>query len=374
MVRNRTFINARKIKKLVKNPGIFMRDFLFKKFPYTNTQLDLTETKESVVVDFLDTRERLLDELIEPVDVVYTWVNHQDEIWQKTCLDAKKEWDPHSKDFFSVDAARFCNHNELFYSIISVKRFMPWVRKIFVVTAQQIPEWREAHSDVEFVFHDDIVDSIYLPTFNSHVIEAFLYKIPDLSENFIYFNDDVFVAKNLHKNHFFSANGLSSLFVADKTLDIPKTQSDGINSNSIEASVRSANLLRQTHSIKIQQKLVHTYYPLKKSMFELAWNLYEKEINSFLTNKFRGDNDINLSTFLIPWLTYCEGKAKEAVDICYYFNIRSPHAIFQYEKLLTKKEEGKQPHSFCANDFVSSLTTLQDYHKNLENMLQRYFG
>ena len=41
MVRNRTF-NARKIKKLVKNPGIFMRDFLFKKFPYTNTQLDLT--------------------------------------------------------------------------------------------------------------------------------------------------------------------------------------------------------------------------------------------------------------------------------------------------------------------------------------------
>ena len=43
--------------------------------------------------------------------------------------------------------------------------------------------------------HREIIEQEYLPTFNSHVIEANLHKIPNLSEHFIYFNDDVFVAK-----------------------------------------------------------------------------------------------------------------------------------------------------------------------------------
>lgn len=47
--------------------------------------------------------------------------------------------------------------------------------------------------------HREIIDHDYLPTFNSHVIEANLHKIPNLSEHFIYFNDDVFVAKPLQK-------------------------------------------------------------------------------------------------------------------------------------------------------------------------------
>ena len=37
----------------------------------------------------------------------------------------------------------------------------------------------------------DIFDKSHLPTFNSMAIEVHLHQIPGLSENFIYFNDDV---------------------------------------------------------------------------------------------------------------------------------------------------------------------------------------
>jgi hypothetical protein len=35
----------------------------------------------------------------------------------------------------------------------------------------------------------------FLPTFNIRSIDAVLYKIKDLSEKFIYFNDDMFLIK-----------------------------------------------------------------------------------------------------------------------------------------------------------------------------------
>ena len=43
----------------------------------------------------------------------------------------------------------------------------------------------------------------YLPTYNSHTIELNLHRIPGLSENFVYFNDDVFLIRPVTPQHFF---------------------------------------------------------------------------------------------------------------------------------------------------------------------------
>lgn len=239
------------------------------------------------------------------------------------------------------------------------------------MTDGQRPSWDIVSEKIIFVSHAQIINKSYLPTFNSHVIEAHLHKIPGLSEDFIYFNDDVFVARPLPKSHFFKDNGLASLFVAKKSLK--KLLANGIKTVTLSASITSNKLLQRYDDINIDHPLVHTYIPLKKSMYEYAWLKYEKEINSFLVNKFRSHNDLNMASFLVPWLMYIRGQSVISREICYYFNIRSNNALLQYKNLIKKKELSISPHSFCANDFHSSGVGLNNYKEELSQFLNSYF-
>lgn len=361
----------RKLKKLKNNPGVFFRDYFNKRYPVTNTELGVDEVIETAFVEYSNINTVAMpDDRV--IDVVFTWVDNTDEAWQKKYKKYKLEGIAAQLGQYATDSARFDNHNELFYSVKAVKKYLPWVRHIYIVTDNQIPDWLDQIKGITIIDHTEIINNEYLPTFNSHVIEAFLYRIPDLSENFIYFNDDVFVAKELPQEHFFSANNISSLFVSTKNLYA--MQKKGVVTPTLKASLQSIELLQKHYPYNIKNPLVHTYFPLKKSGYEKAWQLFEKEIKAFLPNRFRGNNDLNMASFLVPWLLYCEGKAIEKVDICYYFNIRSRHALTRYEKLLKLKKLNASPHSFCANDFKSdSENKLPDYHEHLMSMLKHYY-
>lgn len=361
----------RKVKKLIKSPGIFFRDYFNKKHPVTNTELGVDQAVESAFVEYSNINTVEMPDNMY-IDVVFTWVNNRDSEWQKKYEQHVLQSSVSNLGQYATDVARFDNNNELFYSVKAVTTHLPWVRNIFIVTDNQTPQWVKKNSKVKIIDHKQIIDEAYLPTFNSHVIEAFLYRIPGLAENFIYFNDDVFVARDLPKEHFFSANGISSLFVSTKNLY--SMMKRGVETPTLKASFRSIELLSRYYPQKIENPLVHTYFPLKKSIYEKAWSLYEVEIRSFLPNKFRGNNDLNMASFLVPWLAYCEARAIEKVDICYYFNIRSRHALTRYEKLLKLKELDAPPHSFCANDFNSELENyVPDYREKLLIMLENYY-
>lgn len=365
----------RKVKKLFKNPNVFLRDFLNKKYPIKNIEQPFSENEELL----LETLKEKLNYLIEknqfrpfPIDVVFSWVNGADEIW----LNNYNYYAPLFKDkvaLYAMDNARFEDHNELYYSVNAVLKFMPWVRKIFIITDHQTPAWlNETYQEkIQIVDHSEFIEQQYLPTFNSHVIEACLHRIPNLSEHFIYFNDDFFVAKPLKKIHFFQPNGLASVFIADKSLD--RQASKGVFTPTLLASQNNRALLEEDYGCNIDTPLVHTYSPLRKSVYELAWKKYDEQIRAFLVNKFRAPNDLNFTNFLIPWLMYLEGKAYPRGEICYYFNIRSANAPAQYKKLLAKKSAGQAPHSFCANDF-NSQNSIPNYREKLIEMLAAYYN
>lgn len=365
---------SRKFKKLIKNPGVFFRDLLIKRYPVINCEQKFTESEE-VAVSIVDQKLQEIESKIVlpndfPVDVVYTWVNDQDHIWQQK---KSKFANVNLACENSNDSARFANHNELYYSVLSVKKYMPWVRKIFIITDNQKPDWLFEDEKIEIIDHSEIIDSQFLPTFNSHIIEANLYKIKGLAEHFIYFNDDVFVAKPLKKEHFFRKNGIASIFASEKSLQ--EMESKGVKTATLLASKNCNDILNKNYSISIDLPLSHTYVPLKKSTFKNCFERYEKEILDFLNNKFRGKNDLNLATFLVPWSMYLEGQSVITPEICYYFNIRSNHANQQYEKLLVEKEKSHLPHSFCLNDVScqieknSALT-----QKKLQFFLKSFFG
>lgn len=365
----------KKVKKLINKPELFFRDYLNKKYPIFNGEQNIAEVDEAVVVRYEVQQSLLEAKLIScdmPIDVVFTWVDNTDKVWQTKYRSASQQTNQ-EVGLYAKDSARFENHNELYYSIRSVLKHLEWVNHIFIVTDNQKPNWLSSINcdKITVIDHTQIIDEKYLPTFNSHVIEANLHKIPNLRENFIYFNDDVFVARPLPKTHFFSPNGNASIFVSDKSLLAMKNK--GVVTPTLFACLNCQALLNKTHHTIIDNTLVHTYMPLKKSNFEKAWQLYGDEIVNFLPNKFRRNNDLNLATFLVPYLMYLEGNSSFVQEICYYFNIRSNNADIQYNKLLQKKFFGEPPHSFCANDFNGEQST-PDFKENLEHFLKSYFN
>lgn len=362
---------VKKINKFLKNPGIFFRDFLINRYPVINCEQRFTESEEEAVYlvqQHLYELEKKITVQNFDVDIVYTWVNDKDEEW----LNKKKQFSNHDVACSgSADKARFENHNELYYSVLSVKNFLPWVRNIYIVTDNQRPDWLGNEENIFIIDHHDIIDDQYLPTFNSHVIEANLHKIPGLAEKFIYFNDDVMVAKSLEKEHFFRKNGTASIFASKKSLQDMVQR--GVKTATLIASENSNKILIKNHGISIDNPLVHTYVPLNKSSFEKCWEDNLLCIQSFLSNKYRSENDLNMATFLVPWSMYIQGESVITSEICYYFNIRSPHANMQYKKLLELRVKNQSPHSICVNDFKSGNQET-DYQIHLENFLIKYFS
>src|SRR5471030_338133 len=360
----------KKIKKFFKSPGIFFRDYLNKKHPIIRNEILCPELEESILMRHDLAMEKLIS-IDFPIDVVFTWVNDSDPEWQSRYQKYKALIDETSVGQHATDKARFSNHDELRYSIKSVERFLPWVRNIFIITDNQCPTWLQPNERIKIIDHAQIIEKQYLPTFNSHVIEAHLHKIPDLAEHFIYFNDDVFVARPLPPGHFFKNRGISSLFLSQKSLR--SMQERGTNTPTLSASLQASDTFERDFKILIDTPLVHTYVPLRKSIFEEAWRLYETKINGFLSNKFRTNHDLNLATFFVPWLSYITGKATPARDICYYFNIRSTAARSYFKALKQAKKDGVLPHSFCANDFNTHKATLEKYHLLLKEALKYQF-
>lgn len=109
------------------------------------------------------------------IDLVYLWVDGSDPRW----LEKKIRFTGAVSDNSEVNnKGRYMNNDELRYSLRSVERYLPWIRKIFIVTDDQCPEWLvKEHPKIQLVDHKEILPEEALPCFNSSVIELSLIHI-----------------------------------------------------------------------------------------------------------------------------------------------------------------------------------------------------
>lgn len=145
-------------------------------------------------------------------DVVIAWVDGDDPMHKRkkaAYLTPNKE-----VNFDDVAGeARYKSTGEIYYCVASILRYAPWVRKIFIVTDSQNPHVDEFvarnFSDnkipIELIDHTVLFRGYeqYLPTFNSLAISTMLWRIPGLSDSFLYFNDDVFLTSPVEENMWF---------------------------------------------------------------------------------------------------------------------------------------------------------------------------
>ena len=137
------------------------------------------------------------------IDFVITWVDGHDPAWQ-----AKKAQYTGAESTEGNTDVRYRDWDTLKYWFRGVEMFAPWVRYIYFVTDGQKPDWLNIqHPKLRWVKHTDFIPKEYLPTFNTNAIEFNLYKCPNLAEQFVYFNDDVFLISKTKPQDFF-VNGL----------------------------------------------------------------------------------------------------------------------------------------------------------------------
>jgi len=136
------------------------------------------------------------------IDAVIYWVDGNDKKWQQKLNDyAEVKIDFDDKN----ESLRYNSIGEIDIAIRSIIKFAPFVNNIFLVTDNQIPKGfnnlkslaEKSGKKLIVVDHKVIFRGFeeYLPCFNSSSIESLLFRIPNLSEYFIIFNDDTFLMR-----------------------------------------------------------------------------------------------------------------------------------------------------------------------------------
>ena len=227
-----------------------------------------------------------------PIDLVYTWVNGNDPIWR-----AKKDKFLGKAGILHKDAktnARFRDNDELKYSLRSVQNFAPWINHIFIITDGQTPSWLNTkHPKISIIDHKQIMPKNALPTFNSYAIESHLDNIPNLSEHFLYSNDDTMFGRNCIPEDFFNADGTPINVVKLRRPENIWTYKDLEKSNTAKIGLHGKNLAFTKKLVydKTGKKYhcypSHNIEPLRKSYFTGVKKIFSKEFQTTSYNKFR---------------------------------------------------------------------------------------
>lgn len=135
---------------------------------------------------------------MQKIDFVITWVDGNDPKWQAEKAKYKENTYGTSRSF------RYRDWDNLKYWFRGVENFAPWVNKIYFVTWGHIPTWLDTtNPKLVVVKHEEFIPKEYLPTFHSRTIDLNLYRIKGLSEQFVYFNDDMFLLSPVKETLFF---------------------------------------------------------------------------------------------------------------------------------------------------------------------------
>lgn len=138
-----------------------------------------------------------------PIDFVVTWVDGSDPKW----LDKKRNFEG-SESNGGHEQSRFRDYSIFEYWFRAVEKYASWVNHIYLITDEQVPKWiNTKYSKLTVIDHRDFIPTQYLPVFNSNAIEINVHRIEGLSENFVLFNDDMFLNNYVKASDFFDQNG-----------------------------------------------------------------------------------------------------------------------------------------------------------------------
>lgn len=329
-----------------------------------------------------------------PIDLVYTWVDGSDEEWLKI----RRKFQPTQKNIpeDSLLDCRWRDFDELRLSVESVLKFAPWIRTIYIISDFQRPHWFNESNPgkIRFVDHPNLFQEFeeHLPIFNSHSLETHLHRIPDLSEHFIYANDDTFFGNDVYPLDFFTSDGKFKVFLTVTDMETEKSLKEyarqpppkpvlsmanskvnpKLNHTSTDASpiAEKLDILPYFTSQAVtnlvmdqvfgpspasRKRLKHQMKAFRRSIFEWCWDHELIQLYLFNTSstRFRSLGDID-TTSLISHVGLKLGEAVPASISSKYYGVEDRTDIQKLFYHLFKFRP--TPKLYCINDNLSTPT------------------
>lgn len=261
------------------------------------------------------------------IDIFLPWVDGTDEKWLKERQQYKFESTIQEQ---ANGIERYRSWDNLQYVFRGIENYMPWVNKIFFVTCGQVPPFLNTqHPKLRLINHKDYIPEKYLPTFNSNTIEMNLFRIEELSENFILFNDDCFPIRYIEEDYFFKNNKVcdeaieriighiwingahlmvNHAWILNKYFDKKKVKKENFW-QWYSPRYGAKNILRNLFMNYFHDfeglRNPHEAFAMKKSTFKKIWDLEPEILDVASQNKFRDFTDI--SQYLARYWQIFEG-------------------------------------------------------------------
>jgi glycosyltransferase involved in cell wall biosynthesis len=325
-----------------------------------------TTTVEGIEVPTLEVMALpTVDDCRFDVDVVYTWVDGDDETW----LDSRDERLTglgQTPDKRASGAARYRSRDELRYSMRSLHLFAPWVRRIHLVTAGQVPSWLDtSHEKIRLVDHRDILPASALPTFSSHAIETRLHAVPDLADHFVYVNDDVFLGRPRRPEHFFTPGGQYAAFVADhRAVGLPGTDDRPY----LSAAHNNRRVLADAFGVALTNTMMHSPHPQRRTILEEIAARFPDEVSATTEAPFRSPTDLSMLSSFAQNYGLVTGQAFRAGAHHGYVDLGHQQLPVQLRQMLKRDRD-----FFCVADNHVSAFNSERADGLLMDFLQEYF-
>lgn len=320
----------------------------------------------------------------KPIDFVIIWVDGNDPEWRKE----KAEYDPNVEGGSTANSeVRYRDWDNLQYWFRGVERYAPWVNKIHFVTWGHLPPWLDTtNPKLNIVKHSDFIPAEYLPTFSSHTIELNLHRIEGLAEQFVYFNDDMFLTKPVNAEDFF-VNGVPCdtaalncvYFNVDTAGHFYGADLAVINNNfkmkqSVKKNFRKWYNLKngKNNLVKTAVLSLWPWFPgffnqhapngFLKSTFSEIWTKEYDTLDATCRHKFRQVGDVN--QWVVKFWQLAEGNfAVRKNDFAYCYNVRDDNIKALCSDIISKKRA-----MLCINDNSKTV----DFDEKKQAVIQAF--
>ncbi len=315
---------------------------------------------------------------VKSIDAVITWVDGNDQKLQdKKNLYLQSEINPQ----IGTGKTLFADSGEIEFCVRSLFKYAPWVGSIFIVTDNQVPTFiskmkSSLQRRIKIIDHSELFKKYehILPVFNSLAIETLLWNIDELSDDFIYLNDDMMLVRPTPIEAFidndkyifnYSIKKFRKSNFASKLRDYFRSQS---KFSFRKVKERSARLVMHEEQI-FYLDLPHCPYIMNKKILKKILDMHPEEFLNNLSYKFRNKKQL-WSVGLFTNYIYYRGKAKISNQFKTGQIKGKTFSKTRIKKELKALEDDPQIYFFC----IQSMDQMSENNHNIMlNWLQQHY-
>ncbi|KAF9328154.1 Oxysterol binding protein [Podila minutissima] len=292
---------------------------------------------------------------------------------------------------------RYRDMNELQYSVRSVaENASPGLfHRIHILTTSvpdefderrtigQVPAWldqRLGQETIRLVEHKNIYDNLsVLPSFNSLSIESQMHHIPELSEIFMYLNDDVFFGTQVRSTDLWTPLYGFVFHMDPATILAPEIPAKPEYPTAVgewENLLYTNYLLSKQFGSRHRVYLHHIPHILSSPILNEIQQIWPEEFAETSSHRFRGENDakeIQVSFMLAHYVMERQRETQLASYWAYRLDTNQDGALSwtEREQLINKidryhqRVESRKKSSAVSPHILSVYNSFLDGHKEL---------